>query len=492
MFSEHITNPFNRPSCNWYFGDGAMSTTPTVYLNDDFLYGSDTTLVSTLQYLLKGKVDKGTRIDVRVSTGGRYGSSLPSYQRIVGRILERVPDETDSTLMIFATDDNPVALRESVSDNTFTVYDDVYVLKTPITDFFGSKFAVYVFINEEKHSSIVFTSKLNVERYHWLQCVMPMILPWYWTDGEGKLVVPREDAEFLETLNHSDSKAYLAFFEKFIAENNIEAMYKREMLKGFLSATRQAGIDDAVRRINNENEEIERYYSEIRMRMRQIDELNIRLTGLRALASEERDNEFAEYIESNEYVDIVEFLDRTTMIIGCKGYLTYFDEDQLETYINNKRSFLYGHIHTSVVSEDDFVTLLRAIFIDQTLKLRVWAPYKIDMSGMDVFGCSRYTTGKDDTHMANPHIYHYSCIGNHRTDMVECLRKGDYMGLIETCIASSRNLNFSDSTVCSAFFDDLSSSEVFNHKKYIEAPNGDLMTPKEAVEYLKKGEENNG
>lgn len=496
MFSEYISNPFNRPSCNWYFGEAGKGKIPTVYLNDDFLYGSDTTMISTIQYLLRGRVENGTRIDVRVSTGGRYYTAMPTYQRLIGRFLDRLSDETDSSMFIFATDDNPSSLRDGVTENNkdgiLTVYDDVYKLKPQITDFFGTKFGVYVFINEEKRSTIVFTSKPNVERYHWLQCVMPMLLPWFWTNEEGKLVVPKEDAEFLETLNHSNEEAYLAFFQKFIDENGIEAQYRREMLKGFLSATKQAGIDDAVRRINNENEEIERYYAEIRNRMRNINELNIRLTGLRALVSEDADNEFVEYIENNEFVEIVEFANRTAMTIGCSGYLTYFDSDRLETYIDNKNSFLYGCIRRNVVSDEDFVTLLKGIFIDQTLKLRVWAPYKIDMSQMWVDGCAGYTNGKDDTHMANPHIYHFSCIGNHKTDMNECLRKGDYIGLIETCIASARNLNFSDSTVCSEFFKDLSSAEVFEHRKYIEAPNGDLMTPKEAVEYLKKGEESNG
>ena len=64
-----------------------------------------------------------------------------------------------------------------------------------------------------------------------------------------------------------------------------------------------------------------------------------------------------------------------------------------------------------------------------------------------------------------------------------------YIGAVSQCVASCKSLNFGDSVVMGEFMESLYGTRTSLNNKCIELPNGSTVTPKEAIAWLKKQEE---
>ena len=135
---------------------------------------------------------------------------------------------------------------------------------------------------------------------------------------------------------------------------------------------------------------------------------------------------------------------------------------------------------------------MRAIFIDQSVRVRFCAAYSFNLysnSGEGLPGFSRYGALLND-HMPNPHINRFGCTGDYRKTMRELLSRGDYVMAIEQASASCRTLTLSD-TSARTFCNNLFGSQGMKEANCIELPNGSVVTATEAIKYLKE-ENNNG
>ena len=166
-------------------------------------------------------------------------------------------------------------------------------------------------------------------------------------------------------------------------------------------------------------------------------------------------------------------------------YLEYFDEDAAETMINKKDSYLYERGRSNIPVED-MRSLLKAIFIDQKLRIKTCASYTITIPG-GVHANSGHTFGHEfSASMPNPHIQYYSCLGNYTRQIIEFMSNGNYIGAIEQCVASAKSLGFHDSTVMERFMGILYGNDTSCNNRCIEVPTGEILKPKEAILWLRE------
>ena len=135
--------------------------------------------------------------------------------------------------------------------------------------------------------------------------------------------------------------------------------------------------------------------------------------------------------------------------------------------------------------------LMTAIFLDQKLRIRFCAAYKFNMNG-SVSAVSRYSFGAECRDCTpNTHIDRFSCLGNYQRSINELLKHHDYIGAIEQCSASCKSLNFNDSPVMQEFMRrmyGISDYQDTINTRCIELPDGTVVTPVDAINWLKAQE----
>ena len=88
---------------------------------------------------------------------------------------------------------------------------------------------------------------------------------------------------------------------------------------------------------------------------------------------------------------------------------------------------------------------------------------------------------RNTNYITNPHLGHYRCFGGHASYITNCLKDGDYEGLISYIVASVKNINPKDVLVFDRFLKDI--EEFYNSKILIL--DGEDLTPAEYYERVK-------
>ena len=169
------------------------------------------------------------------------------------------------------------------------------------------------------------------------------------------------------------------------------------------------------------------------------------------------------------------------MRFTCAGYLENWDDDKAECTIENLDSFPYEDAHSFGIDPERFRNFLRAIFLERSIRIRVYADYQIDIAGH--VGTTHFDAHdpKLTDYMPNPHIEHYDCLGDYRRRILECLQNGNTLEAFNYCIASSRSLNWSDYTVMSRFVREICGN--ISDLRCFELPNGDAVAFEEALKW---------
>ena len=358
-----------------------------------------------------------------------------------------------------------------------------------VTLYFRKVFYVLCFINPELKSVILFTDAMDVRKYHYLQAGIPAFLPWYFSQEDG---VTELEMELLNSLREKTSQHYEDCIAQIAEQYDFKTQRIRSLLDGFESRyerrqceTLRANLESIIRNINDLDNRIASYLRQKRDAESQLLGLEMKVQG------SGEDSEIMEYFLCNSHLSLID-VTNTTMRFVAKDYLTYYDEDMARRIINNKDSYVYrpnGRACNNYILADDVKLLMTAIFLDQTLKMKFCAAYDFQLEG-GVTAIAGYNYGSEfREYMPNPHINRYHCMGNYGRTINNLLADRNYIGALEQAIASCKSLNFGDSPVMSEFMCQiygLSGSPTNN--RCIELPDGRIVRPKEAIEYLKKQE----
>lgn len=444
----------------------------------------DDSLLSTARAVLLDKVQAGETVAIE-----EYSVSSPSWFRDYDSLRDEVMPSSKEDIRIIALD--------TYAENFDTVYnrvkerlsgdgedEDGWELAPRVTEFFSGKMQVFCLINERLRSSLTLMNGHSLSKWHTMQSAFLAFCPWYLDKEHG---LSKNEKRLFDSLKNGNTEEYLEVLSAIYAEHDYETQYLRETLRGFNNIgletrlrSAEVDIESYEHEVADLNERICDYVSRIR-------ELNARILGYRdTIAQTENENEVLEFFIHNKAA--VEIMDSSrddggTVRFFAFGSLEYWDEDEAESYISNHNSYIYQNIpHGRYVSKRDMEPLMRSIFVDRILSVSIIACYKLSGNGC-VSGISGASyPARFATYLPNPHIDRYQCLGSYLRVMREAVLSGDFVTAIEQAIASSRSLNFGDSTVMSQFMQKMYEST----QEFIKLPDGTFTNTAGAVAYLRQ------
>ena len=342
----------------------------------------------------------------------------------------------------------------------------------------------------------LFTEALTLQTYHYLQCGILAFLPWYFDKEKG---LTEDEMSLVESLRKKRSESYIEVLGKIALGFDFRTKFTKNALNNFETIVERAEIERIRNNLDEIRAEIENLNSAISHNLKKKRDLDIRLIGLETMASKSEGSEIMEFFLRHPNV-YLENVTGSSMIFIVKDYLMFWNEDEAMNQIDNPRSYAYepnGRNEGLCISPEDQKKLLKEIFIEQNYKIKFCAAYKFDIQNCRVDAIESYYYGCEFWDATpNTHIDRYRCIGDYRRYINEYLEKGDYVGAIEQAATSCRSLAFSDGAVMSEFFARWYGISGYNvNMRCIELPNGEVVDPVGAVEYMhaqEKGEESDG
>lgn len=357
-----------------------------------------------------------------------------------------------------------------------------------VTAFFKKVMWADAYINPDTKSVLVIAECDKMWRNHYLQCAIPVLLPWYFDERPLTDI----EVELIMSLREKESAKYLEVLERMAAQYNFREEKIKKLLNGFESRFAVQEAENTRVRIVNIIDEINRLNSRINSYMDERRNLNITLLGLEAeIAKGNSESEIAGYFMRNNNLVLRRVSDRS-MEFFVKGYLTYYDEEAARVILDNPNSYFYrpSNVSGSLIPHNDMKMLMEAILIDQKLRLRMCSAYRLYL-GSGVDGISGYNYGAEAAgYTPNPHIDQYSCLGNYTRAINEFINRNDYIGAVAQCEASCASLNIQEGPtmdVLMSRFHRLDGGGV--NIRCIELPDGSIATPREAIKWLKKESE---
>lgn len=351
-----------------------------------------------------------------------------------------------------------------------------------VTLYFKKKFNVLCFINPELKSVILFVDGMDIRKYHYLQAGIPAFLPWYFSQEDG---ITEIEMELLQSLRERTSRHYEECIARIAEQYDFETERVRMLLSGFETRYEKAKYDEVSEYLEAIMTEINGLNERIGQCLRRQRDWQNELAGLEMKINQgEGDSEIMDYFLCNNHLVLID-VTNTTMRFVARDYLTYFDEDMADRIINNPMSYIYAGASDAFPAED-MKMLMTAVFLDQKLKIKFCAAYDFQLEG-NVSAIGRFNYGYEfREYMPNPHIDRYRCMGGYTNVINKHLQGRNYIGALEQAVASCKSLNFGDSVVMREFISQLyRRAEVPVNNRCIELPDGRVVTPKEAVEYLK-------
>lgn len=502
MWSNRLRETaLSTPAADWFFTE---KENLNIEISSEERTGNDATLKSTLRYLLHGKAPVGITKVYGVSTGNDASGGSFGYR--VRRAFGRTNPDLDSLLMFVETSDSPENIKAHLEEQfsiphtdgnlmpndteidcgiaSFSDRDIQVKLKYQpnLTYFFGTRFGVYAFTNTDLRITLVVTTYLNPQKYHWLQAVLPMLMPWYWANEGGAVQLEPNVLTLLEKLNSTDSEAYLSILKDFANELDIDNLYNDSKLKGFLTFAQRRSLDAARADVESKRRDVANLLDRIGEYTRAINEKLAYIMGLEMASDDSKAEEFANYIRENKAIKTISFTD-SVMRILCNGFFEYYDSDQIESLLDSHRSMIYSNVEDTPLAGNKIEKLMRALFVDGTLRIRVMAEFDINVneSRISAISGASYPAEYKD-YLPNPHIEGYSCIDGYRSTMAQYIAEGNFIGAVEQCIASTSTMNFFDSTVTGRLVRDMVGC--YDTRKCIMLPDGSFVTIKDAMAYL--------
>lgn len=440
------------------------------------LLGGDVSLTSTLRAIIAPRMPDGVRLNQVVQR-----TDWESYDTVSNIVLPAYATQSNVLYIVnLATQSSEITegMFNMVKQDFLAAYDGYEELEI-IEGYFAKSFSMLCFINRDLQTSVIVVKRLDTRKLHLLQTATLAIMPWYY-DPKNRDSITEDELALLESLGGKDYAVYATCLNKLIEKYDMRAIRIRRLMDGFETRADNKRIEIVKRDLESYDSTINSYNNSIAQLIREKNEKQIVLMGLKQKIAETegKGSELMGYLIRNSRIDVADVNDDAVTIIA-KDYFEFFDEDLVERSLNNSYSDVYSMSSDSICTED-MAQLLRAIFLDKEIKLRVAAAYRICI-GSGVNGIGRYNRdGMYDDAMPNPHIYYYECLGDYVRTLNQLVQENDYIGVVDQCLASVRSLNWGDSCVMERFLRDMYDDEYC----CVELPNGDVVYPSDAIAWL--------
>lgn len=456
-------------------------------------WNDDVSFVSTLRALVAPRIAENERVFVSVGSYSYDGYNVTGSEETAIRNIKSVynPCHQDKGVIRILNFKNASHESNEAWFNAYEKYfekafDDWYRIGK-VTDFFVKAFPVMCFANPETKQVVILVEKLDLRKYHYLQCAIFAFLPWYFNPEDG---VSELEMNLIKSLREKSEEAYIKCLKDIASKYDFRTIKINRLLSGFETRFDRDECTRLKRVINDKTDDANELNRRIGEIFNEIRTLEINVLGLeQKIAQGGTESEIRDFFLANKKIDLIHVSDASIDFI-VKDYLEIFDEDMADRYISNENSSIYhpaGYNGADRIPKDDMEMLMRAIFDSQILKVRFCAAYSFSLTG-NVAPISEYYFPDDcSDYMPNPHIQHYGCMGNYVRIINEMLQRHDYVGVIVQTMASCKSLNFADGTVFTRFMEDIYGYRVSN-RKCIELPDGNVVEPEAAITWLKTQE----
>lgn len=443
-------------------------------------YIDDKSFISTLRALVARRMQENDGLYLRLCCLSASNLFITREERVRKEVDNYEKEENSITV---------VEISEQWVDKVKTkftrTYHDWEYLET-VTAFFRKHFNVLCFINLKIKSVMIFVDGLNHKRIHHLQCAIPRYLPWYFCDS----MLSDLEIELLKSLCQEKSPMrYMECISKIAQQYDLRSLRIRRLLSDFEDRTMNRACTETRSLIQTYTNKINELNEQIKIYLQKINRHETKLLGLEMkIAKKSETPDLMDYFLRNDKISL-ERVDHEVLSFAVKAYLEYFDEGLARQVITNDYSYVYTaatgeRIKTSPIFPEQMRMLMTAIFLERRLKVRFCAAYSLWYEG-NIRPEGNYSfTDEYEEYIPNPHIQDYMCMGNYTRTVNELVLEHDYIGAIEQCVASCMSLNFSDSTVMRRFINKL----YFSDKEFIELPDGIVVSPIGAIEWLEAQE----
>ena len=482
VFKTSITStPFTSEAANSFFQNITGS-----------YFGNDCSFLSTLRALVAPRIKEDESVYLTFGSTNYDGDTIRNVpaERAVSAICSSYQMNASGALIVhsFNADQNSnLACMQIVEDKFTSIYPEYHRLDK-VKAFYRKSFNVDCYINPDKKSVIVFVDNLDVKKMHYLQVSILAFMPWYLNQDDG---LTEDELALMQSLRETNSANYEKYIAKLAEGYDFRTARIRQLLGDFETRYERIECDTVRNEIQSIDMEIQRLNDSIGAYLSRRNDKCIRLLGLeQRIAEGGGDSEIMDYFLCNNRL-VLSHVSNTDMYFSVKDYLEYFDRDMAERAINNRSSYVYrpdgGNGHNAAASEK-MQKLMQEIFVSENprLRIRFCAAYRFDLNGSVSAQTGDFSDYTFDGYMPNTHIDRYHCMGNYSRTINELLRKRNYIGALEQCIASCKSLNFGDSAVMGEFMRTMWSNNTVS--RCIELPDGRVVKPNEAIRWLDEQE----
>ena len=301
--------------------------------------------------------------------------------------------------------------------------------------------------------------------------VLPRLLPGLFA-AKG---ISEQERALLLAASEVDCAKIEALLEQIYKESDLSSERQKRALHGILSYSLSIELRNAQDAVAYAERAAETHLRGYMEQTRIATEKTILADGLecRVNAMTQDVENFMTYLSLNKAVSVN--VEGNTLFVDVAAPLQNFDPDTY-SLIHSKPTARF--LDNIAGSREDALLFFDALFLEEAIKVNIGARYTIDPLG-GVNGVGRSAPLGT---VPNPHIYYNRCLGQYRGDMQTALSKSDYAGVISICIASATSLYIAEPPAFGAFVRDVTQST----QKAVLLPNGETVTYKEAVVWLKQ------
>lgn len=325
---------------------------------------------------------------------------------------------------------------------------------------------------------IIYVQRMNIRTYHLMQSFIHRCFPRIFKDKP----ITEKEKEVLRGLTKSSSDAYINAIGELAKEMNLRDIILDKLVKGFEKKNNENVIRTLENEYQNWFDKIERILEEHRQAIRQMNEVNMKINGLKYTNKESEEDVLYDYLKSRKNIDIIN-VEGNLISININTYLEHYDAEMWMSYRRNGSVVEnYKGTNPDFEKSEDRQLLLDAVFSENPiLKVKMVGGYDIDIRGHISNRCLEGTV--HDT-CPNPHLEFHHCLGGHGPKIQEAIRMGDMILAIEQCAASAASVNLAE--IGPTFGPMLRNWFIWTDRKMFVNKDKTEMTASEALKWLKE------
>lgn len=350
----------------------------------------------------------------------------------------------------------------------------------PVAPFLSKASETRVYINVTLKKAIISVRTITEKWINLLCASLFRILPWYFngepTEGDEK--------NLFKAINAKDSETYNAIINKLYKEYDFRGFALKNTLKKWMGGYRKKKIETLTDQLEWNTEKIKEYDQLIIATLSRLNDIRCTLHAFECQKDIEDDSIYR-FFAAHKQIEInsVKEISKGSILQYCvTETIEYFDEDEFYRIYNNPTSAIG-------LAPKNVKEILFGLFGANKGTIRTEAVFELE----NLSSCQAVATRTrkhDRTHLAHPHLIYFGCLGGNVTYINKYMSEGNWDMAIEQTIAATKNIFFGDHAATVKLVDDIGNALETNSCKFIIADNGNEMTAREFLEYLRENKVN--